>query len=174
TAYSKLQMQRELLASRWIDDPTFERYLFAYFPSRITERFPDAIRGHRLRRGIISAELGDQVVDRIGVCFAQRLARDTAADAPTAVASFVAVVAVSEADRVFDALAGAPIPTDEAYALCLRWEAAVESACKLLVRVLGTPGKIGERIDSWRRALTELADRFGEEAAAEADAGVVR
>ncbi len=173
-AYSKLQLQRELLTSSWIDDPTFERYLFAYFPSRITERFPDAVRAHRLRREIIAAELGNQVVDRMGSAFAQRMARDTAADAPTAVASFVAVVAVSEVDRVFDAIAAAPVPTDDVYALCLRWEAAVESACKLLVGVLSPPGRIGERIDTWRRALTELADRFGEEAAAEAEAGVRR
>jgi glutamate dehydrogenase len=171
-AYSKLQMQRELLASPWIDDPTFERYLFAYFPSRITERFPDAVRAHRLRREIIAAELGNQVVDRMGSAFAQRMARDTAVDAPTAVASFVAVVAVSDADSVFDALAVAPIPTDDAYALCLRWEAAVESACKLLVGVLSSPGKIGERIDAWRRALADLAGRFGDAAAA--DAAVTR
>src|SRR5439155_17964140 len=104
-AYSKLQLQRELLASPWIDDPTFERYLFAYFPPRIAERFPEAVRGHRLRREIIAAELGNQVVDRMGASFAQRMARDTAADAAIAVASFVAVVAVAEADRIFDALA---------------------------------------------------------------------
>ena len=173
-AYSKLQLQRELLVSPWIDDPTFERYLFAYFPSRIAERFPQAVRAHRLRREIIAAELGNQVVDRMGSGFAQRMARDTAAGAPTAVASFVAVVAVSEADRVFDALAAAPIPTDDAYALCLRWEAAVESACKLLVAVLRRPGPMGERIDAWRRALTELADRSPGESVPEADAGITR
>src|SRR5207249_9197067 len=83
-------------------------------------------------------------------------------------------ISVSEADRVFDALASASIPTDDAYALCLRWEAAVESACKLLVGVLSRPGPIGERIDEWRRALTELADRFAGEVAAEADAAVTR
>jgi glutamate dehydrogenase len=173
-AYSKLQLQHELLASPWIEDPTFERYLFAYFPRRITEQFPEAVRAHRLRREIIAAELGNQVVDRMGSAFAQRMARDTAADGPSAVASFVAVVAVSEADRVFDALAATSIPTDDAYALCLRWEAAVESACKLLVGVLSRPGPIGERIDEWRRALTELADRFAGEVAAEADAAVTR
>jgi NAD-specific glutamate dehydrogenase len=102
------------------------------------------------------------------------MARDTAADGPTAVASFVAVVAVSEADRVFDALAAAPIPTDDAYALCLRWEAAVESVCKLLVAVLNRPRPMSERIDSWRRALTELADGAGGESVPGGDAAVTR
>src|SRR5262249_55237977 len=117
---------------------------------------------------------GNQVVDRMGSAFAQRMARDAAADAATAVASFVAVVAVSEADSVFDALAAAPIPAEDAYALCLRWEAAMESACKLLVGAVSRPGPLGERIETWRRALTEIADRLGEPAAAEPDAAVTR
>jgi glutamate dehydrogenase len=174
TAYSKLQLQHELLGSRWIDDPTFERYLFAYFPSQIAERFPGPIRAHRLRREIIAAELGNQVIDRMGSTFTQRMARDTAADGPTAVASFVAVMAVSEADRVFDALADAPIAADDAYALCLRWEAAVESAAKLLVGVLNRSRQIDDRINAWRGALVELADRSGGGSVASGDAAVAR
>jgi glutamate dehydrogenase len=157
-AYSKLALQRELLQSRWIDDPTFERYLFAYFPQAIGERFTEAVRGHRLRREIIAAELVNQLIDRMGSAFAQRMVRDTAADAATAAASYVAVIALTDADRVFDALAAASIASDEAYALCLRWESAVEAACKLLVTAVRHGGSLAERIGNWRRALTELAD----------------
>ncbi|MET0152767.1 MAG: NAD-glutamate dehydrogenase domain-containing protein, partial [Candidatus Binatia bacterium] len=166
-AYSKLQLQRRLLASHWIDDPVFERYLFAYFPARVAQRFPDAVREHRLRREIIAAELGNQVVDRMGSAFALRMLRDTADDVATAVAAFVAVVTITEADRVFDAIAdaggsgasAAPISTADGYDLCLRWEAAVESACKVLLTVLRRGADLSERISRWRAALTELADR---------------
>ncbi len=174
-AYSKLQLQRELLASPWLDDPTFERFLFFYFPARIAERFPQAVRAHRLRREIIAAELGNQVIDRMGSAFAQRMLRDAAVDAPTAVASFVAVVAVTEADRVFDAIADSALRADDAYALGLRWEAAVESSCKLLAGMLPRPGAIGERIAGWRRALAELADGVEHEAEeAETDVELAR
>jgi glutamate dehydrogenase len=166
-AYSKLKLQRELLASPWIDDATFERYLFSYFPARIAERFPDAVRAHRLRREIIAAELGNQTIDRMGCAFTQRMLRDAAVDPATAVASFVAVVALSEADSVFDRLAEARIRTEDAYGLALRWEAAVESACKVIVGMLPSPGSISDRIDTWRRALAELLD--GDERCAAAD-----
>ncbi len=163
-AYSKLELQRKLLASRWIDDAVFESYLFAYFPARIAQRFADAVREHRLRREIIAAELGNQVVDRMGSAFALRMLRDTADDAATVVAAFVAVVTITEADRVFDAIAaagstGAPDSTADVYELCLRWEAAVESACKVLLTVLRRGVHLSERISRWRTALTELADR---------------
>ena len=108
----------------------------------------------------------------MGSAFAQRMLRDTAADAPTAAASFVAVIAVTEADRVFDALAAARIPTDDAYGLCLRWESALEAACKRLVAVVRRGGSLAERIPAWRTALGELADRAAEADAAEGDAAL--
>jgi glutamate dehydrogenase len=181
-AYSKLQLQRKLLASRWIDDPAFESYLFAYFPARVAQRFPEAVRKHRLRREIIAAEVGNRVVDRMGSAFALRMLRDTADDAATAVAAFVAVLAMTEADRVFDAIAAAgstgaspsPMSTADVYDLCLRWEAAVESACKVLLTVLRRGADLSERVSRWRAALTELADRpAAEEAHTDASTAAV-
>ena len=169
-AYSKLALKRELVDSPWIDDPTFERYLFGYFPARILERFPQAVRSHRLRKEIIATELANQTVDRLGSTFAQRMQRDTASDSPTAVASLVAVLGITEAERVFDALATSPLRTEDAYALALRWEAAVESACKRVMGMLDRPGALGERAAGWRRSVTELADLApGAEADAEVD-----
>jgi glutamate dehydrogenase len=181
-AYSKLDLQRKLLASPWIDDPTFERYLFAYFPPAIGERFREAVRGHRLRREIIAAELGNQVVDRMGSTFVARMFRDTAADATTVVASFVTIVVLTDADRVFDAIASArpsspdatPLAVNDAYALCLRWEAAIESACKGVIPLLraGTPPS--REITAWARALAELSDRQKTEDGAAAIAALER
>jgi glutamate dehydrogenase len=173
-AYSKLQLQRELLASPWIDDAMFERYLMAYFPARIGGRFPGAVRAHRLRREIIAAELGNQTIDRMGSAFTQRMLRDAAVDPATAVASFVAVLDLTEADRVFDALAEARIRTEDAYALALRWDAAVESACKVIVGMLPPPGSMGDRVRAWRRALAELVDGDERCGATEPDAEVAR
>jgi glutamate dehydrogenase len=171
-AYSKLQLQRKLLASRWIDDPVFERYLFAYFPAGVVERFANAIREHRLRREIIATEVANQAVDRLGSAFAQRMLRDTADDAATAVASYVAVVAITEADRVFDAIVDSTSAgsTSDVYELCLSWEAAVESACRVLLTVIRRGAVLSERIPRWRDALTELADGEAPDEAGEAAA----
>jgi len=98
--------------------------------------------------------------------------RDTADDAATAVAGYVAVVAISEADRVFDAIADSTsaASTSDVYALCLSWEAAVESACKVLLTVIRRGAALTERIPRWRDALVELADHEAPDEAAEAAA----
>ncbi|MGH7898970.1 MAG: NAD-glutamate dehydrogenase domain-containing protein, partial [Candidatus Binatia bacterium] len=172
-AYSKLRLQRQLVASAWSDDPVCEPYLIAYFPKGVAERFPQAVRRHRLRREIIAAELGNQVIDRMGAAFTQRVFRDTAADAPSAVVAWVAVMSLTEADRLFDDVAASPIRSEDAYELCLGWERAVESAVKLLVGMLGRSGSLADRIARWRRSLSELAD-LGESERSAAAAGEER
>src|SRR4029077_19137172 len=48
-AYAKLSLYGDLLDSRVPDDPYLGRELARYFPSQLTERFPDALERHRLR-----------------------------------------------------------------------------------------------------------------------------
>ncbi|MGH7856194.1 MAG: hypothetical protein ACREQY_02615, partial [Candidatus Binatia bacterium] len=78
-------------------------------------------------------------------------------DAATAVAAWSIVVGLSDADRLFDAIAESGVAAEAAYDLCLRSEAAVESATRFLVG-LGPIGSIGERIERWKRPVAELAD----------------
>ena len=158
SAYSKLSMQHRIMASPWIDEPALERILFDYFPEPVAERFPEAIRSHRLRREIIATELTNQVIDRMGAAFTQRMLRDSGTDAAAAVAAWVIVVGLTDADRLFDAVATAPIPADAAGELCLRWESAVESSCKFLVVAFPALGSIAERIEKWKKPVAELAD----------------
>jgi glutamate dehydrogenase len=78
-AHTKRALQHTLLASRLPDDPFYESYLRAYFPLEVNDRFGLAVRSHLLRREIIAVELANLVVDRCGVTFVHRIARDTGA-----------------------------------------------------------------------------------------------
>src|SRR3989442_1602479 len=53
-AWTKIQLQHDLLASALPDDPFLEAYLLAYFPAPVVARFPDAVRDHPLRRQIVA------------------------------------------------------------------------------------------------------------------------
>jgi glutamate dehydrogenase len=173
SAYSKLSLQRKLVASPWIDDPYLERYLFGYFPEAIRERFPEAVRNHRLRREIVALELTNAVIDRMGAAFPHRMRRDTGVDPATAVAAWCVVVGSTEADRVFDALAESPAPIATVYESLLQWERAVESAAKLVVAV-GPIGSIAERIDRWRGPVAAIAELQATAAAADSAAELRR
>jgi glutamate dehydrogenase len=65
-AYAKLSLHDRILASSAPDDPYFEAELLRYFPPALRERFPDAIRSHRLRREIIATGLANALINRGG------------------------------------------------------------------------------------------------------------
>ncbi len=65
-AYAKLTLYNELLDCTVPDDPYLGRELNRYFPKEMTERFPDALQQHRLRREIIATQLTNSMINRGG------------------------------------------------------------------------------------------------------------
>ena len=90
-AYAKLALKADLLSSAVPDDPYLSRELERYFPSAITQRFPDAIAKHRLRREIIATQLTNSMINRGGPSVIARIADATGA-APDRIAAAFAVV----------------------------------------------------------------------------------
>ncbi|HMK80842.1 MAG TPA: NAD-glutamate dehydrogenase [Xanthobacteraceae bacterium] len=90
-AYAKLSLYGELIESSVPDDPYLGRELSRYFPKELSERYPDALHQHRLRREIISTQLTNSLINRGGPAFTVRIADQTgAAPATIAAAFFVA------------------------------------------------------------------------------------
>ncbi len=78
-AYAKLGLHDDLLESGLPDEPWLETELMRYFPQAVRERFPDAVRSHRLRREIIATQIANAVVNRGGSGVVARLAEETGA-----------------------------------------------------------------------------------------------
>ena len=90
-AYAKLTLYSELLDSTVPDDPYLGRELGRYFPKEMSERYPDALQAHRLRREIIATQLTNSMINRGGATLIVRIADQTGA-APAAIASAFAAV----------------------------------------------------------------------------------
>jgi glutamate dehydrogenase len=90
-AYAKLTLYEDLLESAVPDDPYLARELGRYFPKAIAERFPDALRHHRLHREIVATQLANSMINRGGPSLIVRIADQTGA-APAAIASAFAAV----------------------------------------------------------------------------------
>ena len=90
-AYAKLSLKSELLDSGVPDDPYLGRELARYFPKAMSERFPDALEKHRLRREIISTQLANSMINRGGPALIARIADETGASATRIAAAFAAV-----------------------------------------------------------------------------------
>jgi glutamate dehydrogenase len=90
-AYAKLALYAELLDSTVPDDPYLGRELGRYFPKPISERFPDAMQGHRLRREIIATQLANSMINRGGPSLVVRIADQTGASTVGIAAAFAGV-----------------------------------------------------------------------------------
>jgi len=90
-AYAKLALHEELVTSRVPDYPYLARELGRYFPPSISNRFPDALEQHRLRRDIISTQLANSMINRGGPSLVVRISDQTGASVDRIAAAFAAV-----------------------------------------------------------------------------------
>jgi glutamate dehydrogenase len=90
-AYAKLGLYTDLLESNVPDDPYLGRELARYFPKQISQKFPDALEQHRLRREIISTQLANSMINRGGPSLVVRIADQTGALPPAIAFAFAAV-----------------------------------------------------------------------------------
>jgi glutamate dehydrogenase len=90
-AYAKITLYEDLLDSAVPDDAYLGRELVRYFPHVISERFPDALTKHRLRREIIATQLANSMINRGGPSLMVRIADQTGA-APADIAFAFAAV----------------------------------------------------------------------------------
>ena len=90
-AYAKLSLYSELLDCAVPDDPYLGRELNRYFPKEMSERFPEALHAHRLRREIIATQLTNSMINRGGATLVVRIADQTGASSAAIAAAFAAV-----------------------------------------------------------------------------------
>ncbi len=76
-SYSKNVLYDDILASDLPDDPFFEADLVNYFPGPLRKKYGKEIRGHRLRREIITTVVTNDLVNRVGINFIQEVREKT-------------------------------------------------------------------------------------------------
>lgn len=157
-AHSKRWLQHELLNSTLPDDGFFEGYLRAYFPALICERFGLAVRSHPLRREIIAVEVGNMVIDRLGITFVPRLCRDKGAQVADVVRAIGIVGAVLEWDQFWgevDRLSAALSPEAERETLLL-FEQGMEHAVGWYLETQPRDVAAADMFEALRRATADL------------------
>ena len=108
-AYAKLWLHDAILDSAVPSDPYFDRELQRYFPKALREQFPDAVKGHRLRREIIATALANIIVNRGGPSLVTRLIDGTGADAASIAKAYAVTrdaFGLMELNLAIDGLAG--------------------------------------------------------------------
>ena len=101
-AYAKLSLYSDLLNSPVPDDPYLGRELGRYFPDVLSERYPDALEAHKLRREIIATQLANSMINRGGPSLILRIADQTGASAAEIAAAFAAARNAYDLPALYD------------------------------------------------------------------------
>ncbi|MGM0421941.1 MAG: NAD-glutamate dehydrogenase [Pseudomonadota bacterium] len=87
-AYSKIQFYEELLGSRLPNEEGSLRWLFEYFPDEL-QKYDTEIKDHKLRREIITTNIVNTLINRMGPVFVKSRIDKTGARASNVARAFV-------------------------------------------------------------------------------------
>ncbi len=90
-AYAKIVLFSDIVASDVPDSAHFDRDLMGYFPERVARKYSAEIHGHRLRREIIARVVANDLVNRGGPSFVNRLMESTGRTAADVVRTFALI-----------------------------------------------------------------------------------
>lgn len=113
-SYAKAVLKEDLTSSNIVDDDYLAKFIETAFPHKIAQLFPLALRNHRLRREIVATQIANDMVNTMGISFAQRLMESTGASAGDVAKAYVIardIYAMPEFLAALDA-AGTTVPAE--------------------------------------------------------------
>ncbi|MDP9023229.1 MAG: NAD-glutamate dehydrogenase [Actinomycetota bacterium] len=131
-AATKRDLSAELVGSQLPDQPALNEVLAGYFPPLLAERFGGLLDRHRLRRELVATVMSNEVVNRMGMTFVHRLARELGAEHATVVAACWTARKIADAERYWDALEDVDRRIDPMLAIELK--AGVDAMLETLTR----------------------------------------
>ena len=88
-SYAKIALKEDLTAANIVEDDYLAKFIETAFPHKIAQLFPLALRNHRLRREIVATQVANDMVNTMGISFAQRLMESTGASAGDVAKAYV-------------------------------------------------------------------------------------
>jgi glutamate dehydrogenase len=155
---------QQVVASNLPDEAILEAGLFEYFPRPLGERFPEAIRTHRLRREIIATDLVNNMVNLAGISFDHRMTEQSGASVADVARAFVAsrnTVGFTDLWWEIDSL-GSSVDLDVQIELFLDVRRMAERSTTWLLRRRHAPIDISAAIDTFSAGFGFLSESLDE------------
>ncbi|MEM9288973.1 MAG: NAD-glutamate dehydrogenase [Pseudomonadota bacterium] len=155
--HAKIAIFDALTTSDIVEDEALEDELFAAFPEAVQKRFPDDIRGHRLRREIIATKLSNAVINRGGLTQVFELDETLNCGLDRAAAAFVVVRQLFDLRSVWRGIDAGDYQVPAAIQTLMHAEVAFALRRQML-RLLQQP----EIPDGSPLTVTAALDRYGD------------
>ncbi|MDG4815103.1 NAD-glutamate dehydrogenase [Micromonospora sp. WMMD956] len=157
-AYTKIVLEREILAEGLADEEWTTDVLVNYFPTPMRERFADRMGQHRLRRDIVTTVLVNEAINRGGITFVFRVVEETAASAADVIRAYVVVREVFGLRELWDAVEALDNKVDPELqtAVYLDTRRLLDRAVRWLVTNRRSPLDVPAEIDRLRAGVARL------------------
>jgi glutamate dehydrogenase len=103
-SYAKIDLYDGLTASTEMLEDFLTTDPQRYFPPILRRRYRDLIPTHRLSREILATLIANDIVNRMGPAFVQRMQQDTGADVVTIARAYVVAREVCQAHQIWDTI----------------------------------------------------------------------
>jgi glutamate dehydrogenase len=159
-AYSKISLYEELLASDLPDDPYLKRELESYFPDILSEKYPNYIEQHRLRREIIVTSATNSVVNYMGDTFVFSLNEETNLPASDIVRACTVAWHVFDIQHLWTDIEHLDnkVYAEVQYKMMLEIRKLVERASRWFLRNSRSPLNIEKMLATFRPGVSQLSE----------------
>ncbi|KPP99993.1 NAD-glutamate dehydrogenase [Marinobacter sp. HL-58] len=103
-SYAKIELKQALLATPIVQDDRFAAALYSAFPASLLEHFPEAIDSHPLRAEISATQIANDMVNRMGISWADKLRNATGADCGRIAAAYLISLQIHDVETQWKAI----------------------------------------------------------------------
>lgn len=103
-SYAKIELKQVLGASPIVGDPRFSAALHSAFPASLLAAFPEDIDAHPLRAEVSATQIANDMVNRMGITWFDRMRSATGADAGRIAAAYLISLRIHDVDAQWEAI----------------------------------------------------------------------
>lgn len=103
-SYVKIELKQTFSSSWLTQDEGFAKEINSAFPSTLQARFPDAIKQHRLSREIIATQIANDLVNRMGITYVDKMQSATDASYSQIAAAYLCVREIYGIEKQWQAI----------------------------------------------------------------------
>tara|TARA_R110000868_G_scaffold262401_2_gene521076 strand:- start:52601 stop:57454 length:4854 start_codon:yes stop_codon:yes gene_type:complete len=104
-AYAKMDIYNTLLSSKLPSEEVLEDlYLYNYFPTKLQAKYKDMMDNHRLKREIVATQVTNELINRMGMTFMDRMMDETGHEACTITRAFIIAKTLLGAQEWYDTI----------------------------------------------------------------------
>ena len=154
-AYTKITLKEAILATTLPDAPELQQLLAEYFPAALVKQCSAEIPNHPLKREIVTTQLVNRLVNRMGTCFTMQIGDETGADVAQIAAAWYGASQLLNAEATWREIEAldlvVPAAQQQVMMLALRNMLASATRQILTAKAAGTP--IAQIIESYKTAI---------------------